>query len=361
MADSCISQQPVLSDTWSYVSGVVLKGIELVWLDTGDKKYLHYIKRNIDQFVRPDGSIRTYVLQDYDLDQINTGKLFFRLYQDTGDERYRQAIRLLMRQLKTQPRTSEGGFWHKKIYPYQMWLDGIYMAAPFYAQYANCFDEPAGLDDVADQVMLIERHTHDPRTGLFYHGWDESKRQKWAHPQTGCSPHFWGRAMGWYAMALVDVLDSLPPSHRARDRIVTILGRMIHALVQVQDSATGLWYQVLDRGGDLGNYVEASASCMFVYAMAKGIRQGYLAPGGLEAARRGYTGIIKHLVEVNGHGQVNLTRICQGAGLGREPYRDSSYAYYIGEPVLTNHPNGVGAFILASAEMERLGNRPKAD
>ena len=343
-----------MSDRWSYDWGVAIKGIEQVWLDTGDEKYLEYIQRNIEQFVEPDGSIRTYDLRDYNLDQINTGKLLFRLYQETGDERYQQAIHLLMRQLMSQPRTSEGGFWHKKIYPYQMWLDGIYMASPFYAQYADRFDGPGGFDDAAHQILLIERHTRDPRTGLYYHAWDESKMQKWASPQTGCSPHFWGRAMGWYAMAIADVLDFLPASHRARDRIVTIFERMIHALALVQDTDTGLWYQVLDRGGCEGNYTEASASCMFVYAMAKGIRKGYLDPKYLEAAQRGYAGIIEHLVEVDEHGQVNLTRICAVAGLGGEQQRDGSYEYYVGEPVETNDHKGVGAFLLTGAEMERL-------
>jgi unsaturated rhamnogalacturonyl hydrolase len=333
---------------------VVLKGVEQVWLDTGNDKYLAYIKRNIKQFVQPDGDIRTYRLQDYNLDQINTGKILFRLYQETGDERYPQAIKLLMKQLKTQPRTREGGFWHKKIYPYQMWLDGIYMAAPFFVQYAGHFNEPGGFDDAAHQILLIARHTRDSQTGLYYHAWDESKMQKWAHPQTGCSPHFWGRAMGWYAMAIVDVLDFLPESHRARDRIVTIFKRMIQALVQFQDRDTGLWYQVLDRGGCKGNYTEASASCMFVYALAKGIRKGYLAPKYLEVAQRGYAGIIERLVEVDESGGVNLTRICAVAGLGGEEQRDGSFEYYISEPIVTNDRKGVGAFLLTSIEIERL-------
>ena len=196
MADSCIKRSPVLMSVWSYEWGVVLKGVEQVWLDTGDKKYLEYIRHNVEQFVEPDGNIRTYNLQDYNLDQINSGKLLFQLYEETGDQRYQQALHLLRKQLQTQPRTSEGGFWHKNIYPYQMWLDGIYMAGPFYAQYANYFDEPDGLDDVAHQILLIERHTHAPKTGLFYHGWDESREQKWADPDTGLSPNFWGRAMG---------------------------------------------------------------------------------------------------------------------------------------------------------------------
>jgi unsaturated rhamnogalacturonyl hydrolase len=354
MADSCIERQPTLADNWSYEPGVVLKGIEQVWLDTGNKKYFEYIKRNVEQFVEPDGNIRTYNLQDYSLDQINSGKLLFQLYEETGDQRYQQALHLLRKQLQTQPRTSEGGFWHKNIYPYQMWLNGIYMAGPFYAQYANYFGEPDGLNDVAHQILLIEWHTHDPKTGLFYHGWDESRMQKWANPQTGCSPNFWGRAMGWYAMAIVDVLDFMPPSHQARDRIVTIFQRMIHSLTLIQDATTGLWYQILDQGGRKGNYTEASASCMFVYAIAKGIRKGYLAPECLEVARKGYAGVIEHLVEVDENGQVNLTGTCHTAGLGGEQQRDGSYEYYIGEPLETNDHKGVGAFLLTATEMERL-------
>lgn len=354
MADSCMERWPILSDVWSYEPGVVLTGMEQIWLDTGNKKYLEYLKRNIEQFVQPEGDIRTYKLQDYDLDQINTGKLLFSLYQETSDERYPQALQLLMRQLKTQPCTSEGGFWHKKIYPYQMWLNGIYMSAPFCVQYAERFNEPGRFDDAVHQILLIDRHTRDPQTGLYYHAWDESKMQNWAHPQTGCSPHFWGRAMGWYAMALVDVLDILPVSHRARDRIVKIFEKMIKALVQVQDPDTGLWYQVLDRGGDEGNYTEASASCMFVYALAKGIRKGYLVPKYLEAAQRGYAGIIEHLIDIDICGHVNLTRICSVTGLGGEQRRDGSYEYYISEPVVINDQKGMGAFLLTSIEIERL-------
>ena len=302
MADSYMKRQPILNDRWGHELGVVLKGIEQIWFGTGEKKYIEYIKRIVEQFVEPDGDILTYNRKDYNLNQINSGKLLFQLYQATGDKRYLQSLHLLMQQLKTQPRTSEGGFWHKKSCPYQMWLDGIYMAAPFYTQYADYFKEPSGFDDVAHQILLIERHTRDPRTSLYYHAWDESKIQKWANPQTGCSPHFWGRAMGWYAMAIVDVLDFLPASHQTRDRIVTIFQRMIHSLAMVQDADTGLWYQVLDQGGCEGNYTEASASCMFVYALAKGIRKGYLGPECLKVAQKGYAGIIKHLVEVDENG-----------------------------------------------------------
>ncbi len=353
MADSVMKRHPVLTDKWKYEAGVVLKGIEQVWQQTGDDKYFRYVKTNVDQFVQPDGSIRTYQVDEYNLDQINPGRVLFALLEETGEEKYRKALALLRQQLATHPRTQEGGFWHKKIYPYQMWLDGIYMAGPFYAQYAQTFDEPDGFDEVARQILFIDRHTCDARTGLRYHGWDESRQQKWANPDTGCSPNFWGRAMGWYSMALVDVLDYMPENHPQCASLLAILESVASALVAVQDASSGLWYQVLDQGKRAGNYLEASASCMFVYALAKGARKNYLDARFAENARRGFAGIIEKFIEIDDMGCVNLKGICGVAGLGGTPYRDGSFEYYIGEPVVTNDYKGIGAFLMASVEMER--------
>jgi unsaturated rhamnogalacturonyl hydrolase len=355
MADSIMSERPTLSEKWNYDWGVLLKGIEHVWLRTHDLKYLSYIKSNIDRFVQPDGTLKTYSLEEYNLDRINTGNLCFRLYTHTGDERYRKALFLLRSQLVTHPRTGEDGFWHKQIYPHQMWLDGIYMAGPFLANFAKTLGEPAAFDDVAHQIILIEKHTRDAKTGLLYHGWDESKQQRWANPETGCSPHFWGRAMGWYTMAIVDVLDYLPPDHPQRPDILAIFERAIAALVKVQDQSSGLWYQVLDQGNREGNYLEASASCMFVYSIAKAVRNGYLPQSSLDVARKGYQGILDHLIRVDEQGRVNLDKICSVAGLGGTPYRDGSYEYYVGEKIATNDYKGVGPFILASIEIEQIG------
>ena len=260
----------------------------------------------------------------------------------------------LRRQLAGHPRTRSGGFWHKHIYPNQMWLDGIYMAAPFYAEYARTFDEPDAFDDIAHQIILIEEHTRDPQTGLLYHAWDESKQQPWADPETGCSPHFWGRAMGWYAMAIVDVLDYFPENHPRREAIIAILRRVSDALTRVQDEATGLWFQVLDQREREGNYLESSASCMFVYALAKGVRKSYLPEQFLAAARRGYRGILQEFITVDATGLVSLDKTCAVAGLGGNPYRDGSFAYYVGEKVAANDYKGVGPFILASLEMEEF-------
>ena len=352
MVESVMERHPLLAQRWAYEWGVLLKSVEQVWLKTNDERYYNYIKRNVDAFVDPKGGIKTYRLEEYNLDQINAGRLLFRLYAETGDERYKKAACLLREQLRTHPRTSERGFWHKQIYPHQMWLDGVYMAGPFYAEFARTFGEAEDLDDVARQVILVESHTRDAETGLLYHGWDQSRNQRWADPETGCSPHFWGRAIGWYAMAIPDILDHLPQDYPRRARIISIFADTIRAVAAVQDRSTGLWYQVLDQGGREGNYLEASASCMFVYAIAKGIRKGYVAREYLEVAEKGYAGILEHFVRVDDQGMVNLDQICSVAGLGGKPYRDGSFEYYVGEKVVTNDYKGVGPFILASVEIE---------
>ena len=241
---------------WTYDHGLVLKGIERVYQNTGDKQYLDYIQRGMDHFVAGDGSIRTYSLDDYNIDNILPGRNLLFLYKVTKEEKYRKAAELLRSQLKTHPRTSEGGFWHKKIYPSQMWLDGLYMGEPFYAEYARTFDDKTAFDDIAKQFILMEQHARDNKTGLLYHGWDESRKQRWANPDTGRSPNFWGRAMGWYAMALVDTLDHFP-DHPQVPELIAILNRLAQAVAKYQDPRTGLWYQVLDKGTEKGNYFEA--------------------------------------------------------------------------------------------------------
>lgn len=361
MADSVMRRN--VPFRWHYEYGLALLAIEQVWRVTRDVKYWEYIRNCVDEFVDASGNIKTYTIDEYNLDQINPGKILFSLYRATGDERYKRAAFLLREQLRGHPRTRERGFWHKQIYPYQMWLDGIYMASPFLAEFAQTFPhsppsqtgEGEGgnvFDDVAHQIILIEQHTRDPKTGLLYHGWDESKQQRWANPTTGCSPHFWGRAMGWYAMAIVDVLDYLPTDHTQRSALLAIFERMSDALAKVQDQASGLWYQVLDQNNRAGNYLEASASCMFVYAIAKAVRKNYLAAGYLGVAQKAYRGILGNLIEIDERGLVNLNGTCGGAGLGGNPYRDGSYEYYIGEKIIVNDYKGVGPFILASIEIE---------
>jgi len=345
---------------WTYDHGVVLKGIEGVWHATGDRKYFDYIKQSMDHYVNADGTIRTYNLDDYNLDNINNGRILLLLYKVTRQEKYMKAAALLRKQLETQPRTSDGGFWHKKIYPSQMWLDGLYMAEPFYAEYAAAFHEESAFDDIAKQFILMELHSRDPRTGLLYHGWDESKKQRWANQTTGRSPNSWGRAMGWYAMALVDALDQFPRHHPQRAALMAILKRLATAVEKYQDKASGLWYQVLDKGGANSNYLEASASCMFVYALAKAARQGYLPASYLAVARKGYQEITTRFIETAAGGGVNLNGTVSVAGLGGNPYRDGSYEYYLSEKVVTNDPKGVGALLLASVEMETAARKRSA-
>ena len=353
MVETVMKRHPIVHEKWDYTAGLVLTGVERLGDRTGNARYRKYVRENMDRLVQSDGSIATYRAEEFNLDQVNQGRLLFPLYERTRDARYAKAIELLRDQLRRQPRTSEGGFWHKQIYPQQMWLDGLYMAEPFYAQYAAIHHDSAAFNDIARQFLLVARHTRDAKTGLFYHAWDESRSQGWADSLTGLSKNFWGRADGWYAMALVDVLDYLPVSHPDRAALVRTLGDLADAVAKVQDPVTGLWWQVLDQGNRKGNYLESSASSMFVYALAKGARKGYLAPRFAGVARRGYDGIIANLITVDSSGLVSLHNVCQVAGLGGAQNRSGTYDYYISEPVVADDYKGVGAFILASLELGR--------
>jgi unsaturated rhamnogalacturonyl hydrolase len=341
------------STKWSYDQGVILKGFEGLWLNTSDVKYYNYMQKSMDFFVNDDGSIKSYKQDEYNIDNVNNGKLLLLLYRVTLKEKYLKAAQLLREQLRHQPRTTEGGFWHKKIYSNQMWLDGLYMGEPFYAEYAWLMHEDTAFNDIANQFIQMEQHVRDAKTGLLYHAYDESKQQKWADPVNGHSPNFWGRAMGWYAMALVDALDYFPAYHPKRKELIAILNRLTTAIEKVQDTKTGLWWDILNMPGKKGNYLEASASSMFIYAVAKGVRKGYLPTAKITIAKKGYDGIVKQFIKME-NGQMNLYGTVKVSGLGGDPYRDGSYEYYISEPVVVNDPKGIGAFLLASNEMEML-------
>lgn len=342
-------QKPV----WSYPQGLVLYAFEQLWRKAGDTRYLDYVREYADQMIEEDGTIKTYEIENFNIDMINAGKILFNLHEKTGDEKYKTAIETLRNQLRWQPRTTEGGYWHKLRYPWQMWLDGAYMGSPFLAQYGKVYKEEESLELVAQQLILMEKHLRDQKTGLLYHGWDESKIQQWADPETGRSPHFWGRAMGWYAMAIVDVLDYFPESHPKHNTLVQILQKLVSALENYQDKKTGLWYQVVDQGNREGNYQEASASCMFVYAIAKGVNNKYLDKKHMKVAKKGYQGIIDNLIRIDEDGEIHLEKVCAVAGLGGNPYRSGSYEYYIHEEIRTNDPKGTGPFILASLELNK--------
>ncbi|HVN93386.1 MAG TPA: glycoside hydrolase family 88 protein [Terracidiphilus sp.] len=340
---------------WNYELGTLLEGMDQVWLNTADPRYFHYIQSSVDALLAPDGSIPTFKPEEHQLDNILLGRQLLLLYRVTRNQRYLTAATFLYDQLAQQPRTASGGYWHKQRYPNQMWLDGLYMAEPFRAEYASLSHHPEDFADIAHQFELMEQHARDPRTGLLYHGWDESKQERWANKQTGDSAEFWARGMGWYMMALVDTLDYLPANDPARKQLIAILQRDAAAVARYQDAPTGLWYQVVDKAGAKGNYFESSAACMFVYAFAKGVRLGLLPARYLTGAERGYHGVLTHFIQVNGD-DVSLTNTVKGAGLGGDPYRDGSYAYYIGEKVATNDPKGIGAFLLAASEMETAQN-----
>jgi unsaturated rhamnogalacturonyl hydrolase len=336
---------------WGYTQGLVIYAFEQLYKKNKDPRYLQYVQTFGDQMIGPEGTIKTYKPETYNIDNINAGKSLFFLYTLTKEEQYRLAIEKLRNQMRSHPRTSEGGYWHKLKYPAQLWLDGAYMASPFLAQYAQVFNDPKGFDDVAGQLTLMEKHLRDPKTGLLYHGWDEKRVQNWADPQTGRSRNFWGRAMGWYAMALVDALDYFPANHPGRQELVGILQRLAAALLPYQDRKTGLWYQVVDQGKRPGNYLEASGSSMFVYALAKGANKGYLGGKYRALAEKGYNGLVKQLIRVNPDGEINLLQVCEVAGLSAD--RDGSYEYYIREPIRIDDPKGTGPFILASLELDK--------
>jgi unsaturated rhamnogalacturonyl hydrolase len=341
---------------WNYELGTLLEGTDSVWLSTADARYFHYIQSSVDALLGPDGSLPTLKPEEHQLDNILLGRQLLLLYGVTLDRRYLTAATFLYDQLAHQPRTPSGGFWHKQRYPNQMWLDGLYMAEPFYAEYASISHHPGDFNEITHQFVLMEQHARDPRTGLLYHGWDESKQERWANKQTGVSSEFWARGMGWYMMALVDTLDYYPKNDPGRKQLIAILQRQAAAVAHYQAPSTGLWYQVVDKPTAKGNYFESSASCMFVYALAKGVRRGYLPERYLANAERGYHGILTHFVKTGPGDDVSLTSTVKGAGLGGDPYRDGSYAYYIGERITTNDPKGVGAFLLAASEMETAAN-----
>lgn len=342
---------------WNYDMGVLLKGIEGQWLNTGDASYFQYIQKQVDYFIAEDGTIKTYKQEDFNIDNINNGKLLLLLYKVTLKEKYLKAAMLLREQLRRHPRTNEGGFWHKKIYPYQMWLDGLYMAEPFYAEYAQLSHDDTAFNDIANQFIWAEKHCLQPRTGLLYHGWDESKKEQWANPTTGCSSEAWARAMGWYATALVDVLDWFPNTHPKKKDLFGILNRLSVTIQKYQDRKTGLWYDVLGYNGPNKNrnYFETSASCQFVYTIAKACRKGYIPSNRIVVANNGWKGITSTFIKKSGDDLI-LSGTVKVSGLGGKPYRNGTFDYYMSEPVIDNDPKGLGVFLLAATEMEMISN-----
>jgi unsaturated rhamnogalacturonyl hydrolase len=337
---------------WDYKPSVVLSAFEVLYTQTENSTYRSYIKEYADTFIDSTGSNHYYHIEDYNIDYVEPGKLLFDLYADTKDSRYLSALQLFRKQLEEQPRTPSGGFWHKKIYPDQMWMDGLYMSAPFYTRYTVTFENGKQLDDIAKQFELIHDHAMDKKIGLPYHAWDESKQIGWADKQTGTSPTIWARGAGWYAMALVDALDYFPKTHPKYKLLVQYLNEAATAL-EKQQATSGLWYQVIDKPVLAGNYLEASGSAMFAYTFAKGANKGYLPKRFIKKANKAFDAIVKNFVTTDADGAVHISGISQSFGLGGKPFRDGSNAFYLNVKPGTDDSIGIGAFMLAALELGR--------
>ena len=335
---------------FGYAQGVVCCAMLRMWKVTGELQYYNYVKQWADSLINEKGEIHLYDMSTYNLDFINSGKVLFDLYRQTGDKRYKIAMDELITQLKRQPRTLKGGFWHKLIYQHQMWLDGLYMASPFMAQYGAEFHQSEWIDEAVKQFRLCHQYTYDEATGLYYHAWDESRSQRWADPETGHSPNFWGRSIGWWFMALVDALDYIPEHYEGRADLVGYIRGLAEVLPKYQDK-DGLWYQVIDQPNRTGNFPEASVTAQCMYAYAKAVNKGYIDGAYRQVAERAFEGLKKRLLIKNADGTLTLTRCCQVGGLGGNPYRDGSFEYYIGEKMRDNDAKATGPFIMGCLEL----------
>lgn len=337
---------------WNYIDGCMIRAILEMYYITTEAKYLEFADHFIDYYVREDGSIKSFEVEEYNIDNINEGRVLFDLHRLTGKEKYSKAIETIYEQIKTHPRTSGGSFWHKKIYPDQIWLDGLYMAQPFYTEYETKRNGLQNYKDIFQQFQFVEKHMKDPKTGLYYHGLDTSKSIFWCDPETGLSKNFWGRAMGWFVMAIIDVIEAMDEQMFYEYRYLMDLYKdVVDALVRVQ-SESGMWYQVLDQPEAVGNYLETSASAIITYAIYKGVRLEVLPKRYKEYADRAFEDICqRYLEEVDG--QLSLGGICLVAGLGGKEMRDGSVDYYLSEPVVKSEAKGVAPFLLCYTEIIR--------
>ncbi|HHX31742.1 MAG TPA: glycosyl hydrolase family 88 [Bacteroidales bacterium] len=361
MADSEIQRNPeswmvdfMDKIKWNYTHGLEMQAFTKVYEKTGNNIYFDYALSYADTMVNDDGTIKTYNLERYNIDHINPGKFLFTVYEKSQDPKYLKALQLLRSQMDTHPRISNGGFWHKNIYPHQVWLDGLYMACPFLAEYGRTFNQPQLFDEVALQLITAYEDLIDEETGLLYHGWDESREQRWADPITGKSPNFWSRSIGWYMMALVDVLEFMPLDHPQRGEITEILNKISATIDNYRDSQTGMWYQLTNLQDREGNYLESSGSIMFIYTWVKGAQNGYLPKEYLEKGETAFDQFVNRFIRENDDGTISVTDVCSVAGLGGDKiYRDGSFEYYISEPVRDDDPKAIGPFIMTSILLDR--------
>ena len=342
------------SNKWNYIDGCMITGILELYEITGETRFFDFADRFLSGFVEEDGRIRTYDPAEYSLDNVNPAKNLFTLYDLTGKEKYRKALELVRSQLSTMPRTPEGNFWHKLIYPNQVWLDGIYMALPFYMEYEKRFDAQKDCEDICRQIANVEIRMRDPKTGLYYHGYDASRKMYWADPDTGCSPNFWLRAEGWFILGLVDVLEIMKdlPMQAESVHLQHMLLDLAKALSKYQDPS-GLWYQLIALPELAGNYLETSGTALISAALLKAVRLGFLPESFRAVGEKAFYGIVDHRLTKNADGTPCVTGICLVAGLGGEQHRDGSVAYYLSEPVVQNDAKGVGPLLLAYTEMLR--------
>lgn len=352
--DEYIKNYHSYKESWNYEDGCVLKGAWDLYKATGNEKFKLFVLNYLDEFISEDGNIKGYKPHNHHLDDINSGKILFDVLELTNEEKYRKAIESIFNQIKMQPRTNEGNFWHKDIYPYQVWLDGLYMVMPFYIKYIKNFGVLNGLSDIVNQFVNVRKLMYDSQKKLYYHGYDESKKEAWADKKTGVSPNFWGRAEGWFVMALVDVLGEMDERMESeKNTLSKIFNEAIDGLLIYQDEDTGMWYQVLDKGGEKGNYQETSATLMISYSILKGVRLNIVPQNYKDYGIKAFEGTVnKYLLE--DEGKLMLGGICGVAGLGNNPYRDGSYDYYISEKVVYDDPKGVGALMMAYSEIIKI-------
>jgi unsaturated rhamnogalacturonyl hydrolase len=337
---------------WNYEIGVVLTSFERIWESTGDPKYLLYIKHILDHFIDKDGSIKTYVIEDFNSDNILPGRQLITLYNTYRDEKYAKAFHKLKYQLDVQPRLKEGGYWHKLMYPCQMWLDGVYMTQPFKAKYLVHTDKKDEWNDVANQFIWMAKNSKDDKTGLMYQGYDECRIQKWADPKTGQSLEFCSRSIGWYMIGIVDILEIFPLDHPLRPKLIEIYNDLSNAVLSMQDKDARVWWQVTDKANKEGNYLESSGSSMMIASLLKGVRLGYLPQSMKQAAIEGYNGILKEFVTKDDQGIYHLNNAVSGAGLGGIPHRDGTYDYYIKETKRNDDLMAIGLFMQAAIEYD---------